>query len=77
RKLATPEELVEFYDPTDVFGDVADAIAEAYPAVAPELDDEEFDDEDGEAEDEDEDEEASDEEASDDEASDEEAARKP
>ena len=40
RKLATPEELVEFYDPTDVFGDVADAIAEAYPAVAPELDDE-------------------------------------
>jgi hypothetical protein len=40
RKLGTPEELVEFYDPTDVFGDVADAIAEAYPAVAPELDDE-------------------------------------
>jgi len=40
RKLATPEELVEFYDPTDVFGDVADAIAEAYPAVAPEPDDE-------------------------------------
>ncbi|MFH1475630.1 MAG: hypothetical protein ABIG85_07200, partial [Chloroflexota bacterium] len=39
RKLGTPEELVEFYDPTDVFGDVADAIAEAYPAVAPELDD--------------------------------------
>ena len=77
RKLATPEELVEFYDPTDVFGDVADAIAEAYPAVAPELDDEEFDDEDGEAEDEDEDGEASDEEARDDEASDEEAARKP
>jgi len=29
RKLGTPEELVEFYDPTDVFGDVADAIAEA------------------------------------------------
>jgi hypothetical protein len=40
RKLATPEELVEFYDPTDVFGDVADAIAEAYPVVAPEPDDE-------------------------------------
>jgi hypothetical protein len=40
RKLGTPEELVEFYDPTDVFGDVADAIAEAYPAVAPEPDDE-------------------------------------
>ena len=43
RKLSTPEELVEFYDPTDVFGDVADAIAEAYPAVAPELDDEDDD----------------------------------
>ncbi len=39
RKLTTPEELVEFYDPTDVFGDVADAIAEAYPDVAPEMDD--------------------------------------
>jgi hypothetical protein len=39
RKLGTPEELVEFYDPTDVFGDIADAVAEAYPAVAPELDD--------------------------------------
>ncbi len=46
RKLATPEELVEFYDPTDVFGDVADAIAEAYPAVAPEADDEADDDDD-------------------------------
>ena len=40
RTLSTPEEMVEYYDPTDVFGDVADAIAEAYPAVAPELDDE-------------------------------------
>ena len=46
RKLGTPEELVEFYDPTDVFGDVADAVAEAYPAVAPELDDEDEDDDD-------------------------------
>ena len=40
RTLGTPEEMVEFYDPTDVFGDVADAVAEAYPAVAPEMDDE-------------------------------------
>jgi hypothetical protein len=45
RKLTTPEELVEFYDPTDVFGDIADAIAEAYPAVAPELDEAEEDEE--------------------------------
>ena len=57
RKLGTPEELVEFYDPTDVFGDVADAIAEAYPAVAPELDDEELDDDE---DDDDEDDEAAD-----------------
>jgi hypothetical protein len=33
RTLSTPEELVEFYDPTDVFGDLAEALAEAYPAA--------------------------------------------
>jgi hypothetical protein len=37
RPLASAEELVEFYDPTDVFGDLADALAEAYPSIAPEL----------------------------------------
>lgn len=37
KTLSTPDELVEFYDPTDVFGDLADALAEAWPAVAPEL----------------------------------------
>jgi hypothetical protein len=37
RTLAGSDELVEFYDPTDVFGDLADALAEAYPSVAPEL----------------------------------------
>jgi hypothetical protein len=37
RSLSGPDELVEFYDPTDVFGDLADAIAEAFPAVAPEF----------------------------------------
>src|SRR6478672_6011679 len=37
RPLKTAEELVEYYDPTDVFGDLADALAEAYPAIAPEL----------------------------------------
>jgi hypothetical protein len=35
RTLQTPEELVEFYDPTDVFGDLADALAEAWPTVNP------------------------------------------
>lgn len=37
RTLSGSEQLVEFYDPTDVFGDLADALAEAFPAVAPEL----------------------------------------
>ncbi len=37
RPLASADELVEYYDPTDVFGDLADALAEAYPAIAPEL----------------------------------------
>ena len=36
RMLETPEELVEFYDPTDVFGDLADTLAESWPSVAPE-----------------------------------------
>lgn len=33
--LGTPEELVMFYDPTDLFGDLAEALADAYPGVAP------------------------------------------
>ncbi|HEY3523718.1 MAG TPA: hypothetical protein VGK63_08435 [Candidatus Limnocylindrales bacterium] len=36
RTLDDPTELVEFYDPTDVFSDLADALAEAYPEIAPE-----------------------------------------
>ena len=35
RELTEPEDIVEFYDPTDVFGDLADALAEAFPSVAP------------------------------------------
>ena len=37
RTLDGAAELVEFYDPTDVFGDLADALAEAFPAAAPDL----------------------------------------
>jgi hypothetical protein len=37
RNLTSPDEIVEFYDPTDIFGDLADALAEAFPSVAPEL----------------------------------------
>jgi hypothetical protein len=29
-----PDQIVRYYDPTDVFGDLAEAIADAYPAVA-------------------------------------------
>jgi hypothetical protein len=57
RPLTSPEQLVEYYDPTDVFGDLADALAEAFPAIAPEAEglgggeeaDGDEDDEDGEA----------------------------
>ena len=34
RELTQADDMVEFYDPTDVFGDLADTLAEAYPAVA-------------------------------------------
>ena len=36
RTLTSAEEIVEFYDPTDIFGDLADALADAVAAVAPE-----------------------------------------
>ena len=35
RELTATEDLVEFYDPTDIFGDLADALAEAFPGVIP------------------------------------------
>jgi len=35
RRLTEPDELVEYYDPTDMFGDLADSLAEAYPTAAP------------------------------------------
>ncbi|MFN8631339.1 MAG: hypothetical protein U0838_13790 [Chloroflexota bacterium] len=57
RELTAPDDIVEFYDPTDVFGDLADSLAEAYPSVAPEM-----------AEEEDEEAEGDDEEIEDDEA---------
>jgi hypothetical protein len=34
QSLKSPDEMVNFYDPTDLFGDLAEAIAESYPAVA-------------------------------------------
>ncbi len=50
RELSSPDDIVEYYDPTDVFGDLADALAEAYPAIAPEMDDEAGDEAESDAE---------------------------
>jgi hypothetical protein len=33
RSLDWPHELVEFYDPVDLFADLADALAEAHPSA--------------------------------------------
>ena len=33
RKLDGADDIVEFYDPTDIFGDLADTLAEAFPAL--------------------------------------------
>jgi hypothetical protein len=78
RTLSTATELVEFYDPTDVFGDLADALAEAFPAVAPEVPAEDAEGEEGEADEADAEADADDEdlddEADDDEADDDEVA---
>ena len=38
--LESSDDMVQFYDPTDLFGDLAEAIADSYPEVAPELSDE-------------------------------------
>jgi hypothetical protein len=48
QQLKSPEEMVQFYDPTDLFGDLAEALADTYPGIAPD-DDDEDEDEDGEA----------------------------
>ena len=33
RKLTSADDLVDFYDPTDVFSDLADALADGYPGI--------------------------------------------
>ena len=38
--LTTSDDMVQFYDPTDLFGELAEAIGDSYPDVAPELNDE-------------------------------------
>jgi hypothetical protein len=46
--VSSPDQIVRYYDPTDIFGDLAEALAEAYPAVASEAEEEaSADDDDG------------------------------
>jgi len=56
RKLENPDDIVKFYDPTDVFGDLADALADAFPELNEEAPDEDDDEGDGEDESDDDDE---------------------
>ena len=53
RELSEPEDIVQFYDPTDVFGDLAEAIAEQYPDVEDDHDHDDDDHDDADDEDED------------------------
>jgi hypothetical protein len=39
KRLSSPDDIVEFYDPTDIFGDLAEALAESFPAILDEDDD--------------------------------------
>jgi hypothetical protein len=45
KRLSSPDDLVEFYDPTDVFGDLAEALAETYPQITDEDEEDDADDE--------------------------------
>lgn len=38
KRLSSPDDMVEFYDPTDVFGDLAEALAESFPHVTGDTD---------------------------------------
>ena len=66
--ISSPDQIVRFYDPTDVFGDLAEALVDAYPAVAEAADDGDGGDETEEEDDEDHDEDAEGDEDADDES---------
>ena len=36
--ISSPDQIVRYYDPTDIFGDLAEALADAYPAVVADAD---------------------------------------
>jgi hypothetical protein len=46
KPLSSPEDMVQYYDPTDLFGNLAETLAEQFPAVDPEFDATRVDDED-------------------------------
>jgi hypothetical protein len=53
--ISSPDQIVRFYDPTDVFGDLAEAIVDTYPSVTSDAEkgeDEAADEDDDEADDE-------------------------
>jgi hypothetical protein len=37
KPLDNPEDLVQYYDPTDLFGNLAETLAEQFPTVDPEF----------------------------------------
>jgi hypothetical protein len=43
QSLKHPEDMVQFYDPTDLFGDLAETIADQFPGIAPSDGDEDED----------------------------------
>jgi hypothetical protein len=51
--ISSPDQIVRYYDPTDVFGDLAEALVEAFPAVAQAAEDDGDEDAAGDAEDDD------------------------
>jgi len=52
KRLSSPDDMVEFYDPTDIFGDLAEALAESFPSISEDADEDE-DSDDAEADDDD------------------------
>ena len=49
--ISTPDAIVRYYDPTDVFGDLAEAIADAYPGVTDEAEEDEAEEDEAEEDD--------------------------
>jgi hypothetical protein len=55
KRLSSPDDMVEFYDPTDIFGDLAEALAESFPSISADEGDDDEDDDDQDDDDQDDD----------------------